>query len=131
MPRCSSSSSYPLIFAPVWFSMVFKKFAPLLLRSLAFHFIFLISIFDDFVILSASKILKKKKKSIAYETRSLNSNSTFEVVCDLHRQLHDLLFLLKYASFPTQNHIFIFNGITLTEELRDFLALANFLYNVT
>lgn len=66
-----------------------------------------VSVFDS-LILTASKILHKER-NIAH-VDDLDSDSKVVVVGDVHGQLHDLLFLLKDAGFPSQNQFYVFNG---------------------
>ncbi|KAK9164783.1 hypothetical protein Syun_005685 [Stephania yunnanensis] len=63
-----------------------------------------VSVFDALV-LSASKILHKEPNCVR-----IDHDSSVVVVGDVHGQLHDLLFLLRDAGFPSQNRIFVFNG---------------------
>ncbi|KAK7843108.1 serine/threonine-protein phosphatase 7 [Quercus suber] len=61
----------------------------------------------DTLILTASKILHKEPNCI---TINPVESSSVVVVGDIHGQLHDLIFLLKHAGFPSQNRFFVFNG---------------------
>lgn len=61
----------------------------------------------DALILTASKILHKEPNCVAVD---VDSDSTVVVVGDLHGQLHDALFLLRDAGFPSDNRLYIFNG---------------------
>ncbi|EPS60687.1 hypothetical protein M569_14115, partial [Genlisea aurea] len=65
----------------------------------------------DKLALAASKILHKEPNCIKLdETSGLDSNSRVVVVGDVHGQLHDTLFLLKDAGFPSDDRFFVFNG---------------------
>ncbi|KAK6922488.1 Calcineurin-like phosphoesterase domain, ApaH type, partial [Dillenia turbinata] len=78
-------------------------------RNLApsgFATMFPVSVFDSLV-LSASKILHKEPNCVRINPCN---DSRVVVVGDLHGQLHDLLFLLKDAGFPSYNRCFVFNG---------------------
>ena len=61
----------------------------------------------DTLILTASKILHKEPNCITIDPVE---SSSVVVVGDIHGQLHDLIFLLKHAGFPSQNRFFVFNG---------------------
>ncbi|KAB2634235.1 serine/threonine-protein phosphatase 7-like [Pyrus ussuriensis x Pyrus communis] len=69
--------------------------------------VFPVEVFDSLV-LCASKILHKEANCVAVD--QLGPESTVVVVGDLHGQLHDLLFLLNDAGFPSENRFFVFNG---------------------
>ncbi|KAM1605823.1 hypothetical protein PS2_026519 [Malus domestica] len=69
--------------------------------------VFPVEVFDSLV-LCASKILHKEANCVAVD--QLGSESTVVVVGDLHGQLHDLLYLLNDAGFPSENRFFVFNG---------------------
>ncbi|KAM1727629.1 hypothetical protein ACFX12_018240 [Malus domestica] len=69
--------------------------------------VFPVEVFDSLV-LCASKILHKESNCVAVD--QLGPESTVVVVGDLHGQLHDLLFLLNDAGFPSENRFFVFNG---------------------
>ncbi|KAI5319952.1 hypothetical protein L3X38_039660 [Prunus dulcis] len=69
--------------------------------------VFPVEVFDSLV-LCASKILHKEPNCVAID--NLGSESTVVVVGDLHGQLHDLVFLLHDAGFPSENRFFVFNG---------------------
>ncbi|XP_057948304.1 serine/threonine-protein phosphatase 7 isoform X2 [Malania oleifera] len=62
----------------------------------------------DSLVLCASKILHKEPNCIRIE--DCGPNSRVVVVGDVHGQLHDLLFLLRHAGLPSQNHFYVFNG---------------------
>lgn len=66
-----------------------------------------VSVFDS-LILTASKILHKERNIVHVD--DLDSDSKVVVVGDVHGQLHDLLFLLKDAGFPSRNQFYVFNG---------------------
>lgn len=79
-------------------------------RNLAptrFPSVFPIQVFDSLV-LTASKILHKEPNCVKID--ALAPESTVVVVGDLHGQLHDLLYLLKNAGFPSDDRFFVFNG---------------------
>ena len=61
----------------------------------------------DTLILTASKILHKEPNCLTIDP---DESSTVVIVGDIHGQLHDLIFLLKQAGFPSQNRFFVFNG---------------------
>ncbi|KAK2657674.1 hypothetical protein Ddye_010726 [Dipteronia dyeriana] len=71
-------------------------------------FVLPVNVFDSLV-LTASKILHKEPNCVRIE-EGLDQDSTVVVVGDVHGQLHDLLFLLKDAGFPSENRFFVFNG---------------------
>ncbi|KAE8729876.1 diacylglycerol O-acyltransferase 2-like [Hibiscus syriacus] len=56
----------------------------------------------------SSKILHKEPNYLRIDTPV--TDSTVVVVGDLHGQLHDILFRLRDAGFPSENGIFVFNG---------------------
>jgi len=62
----------------------------------------------DRLILCGSKILHKEPNCVRIE--DVGENSTVVVVGDVHGQLHDVLFLLKDAGYPSENRVFVFNG---------------------
>ncbi|GLT39374.1 hypothetical protein SLA2020_135700 [Shorea laevis] len=66
-----------------------------------------VSVFDSLV-LTASKILHKEPNCVRID--DVDSDSVVVVVGDLHGQLHDVLFLLRDAGFPSKNRVFVFNG---------------------
>lgn len=66
-----------------------------------------VNVFDS-LILTASKILHKERNIVHVD--DLDSDSKVVVVGDVHGQLHDLLFLLKDAGFPSRNQFYVFNG---------------------
>lgn len=66
-----------------------------------------IAVFDSLV-LRASKLLHKEPNCVRIDPS--DSESSVVVVGDVHGQLHDVLFLLRDAGFPSQNRFFIFNG---------------------
>lgn len=66
-----------------------------------------VSVFDSLV-LTASKILHKEPNCVRID--DVDSDSVVVVVGDLHGQLHDALFLLRDAGFPSENRVFVFNG---------------------
>ncbi|KAI5311151.1 hypothetical protein L3X38_045501 [Prunus dulcis] len=69
--------------------------------------VFPIEVFDSLV-LCASKILHKEANCVTVDDLGLESRVV--IVGDLHGQLHDLLFLLHDAGFPSENQFFVFNG---------------------
>ncbi|CAL8997675.1 unnamed protein product [Prunus brigantina] len=69
--------------------------------------VFPVEVFDSLV-LCASKILHKEANCVTID--NLAPESRVIVVGDLHGQLHDLLFLLHDAGFPSENRFFVFNG---------------------
>ncbi|KAM5578558.1 hypothetical protein ABKV19_008728 [Rosa sericea] len=66
-----------------------------------------VRVFDSLV-LCASKILHKEPNCVKIDDCS--PDSTVVVVGDVHSQLHDVLFLLKDAGYPSENRVFVFNG---------------------
>ncbi|KAJ7950449.1 Serine/threonine-protein phosphatase [Quillaja saponaria] len=68
------------------------------------------------LILCASEMLQKEPNCLKIDPSHPNSNSDVDqiyniiVVGDIHGQLHDLLFLLQDAGYPSPNSIFVFNG---------------------
>ncbi|KAJ7953257.1 Serine/threonine-protein phosphatase [Quillaja saponaria] len=74
-----------------------------------------VNVFDSLVLV-ASKMLHKEPNCLSIDPFRSNSDSgadsveTVVVVGDVHGQLHDLLFLLRDAGYPSDNRIFIFNG---------------------
>lgn len=66
-----------------------------------------VSVFDTLV-LTASKILHKEPNCLTID--ACGADSSVVVVGDVHGQLHDLLFLLRHAGFPSENRFFVFNG---------------------
>ncbi|KAL5707311.1 protein-serine/threonine phosphatase [Ranunculus cassubicifolius] len=66
-----------------------------------------VSVFD-LLVLTASKILHKEPNCVRID--DCDDNSSVVVVGDVHGQLHDVLFLLKEAGFPSENRFFVFNG---------------------
>lgn len=62
----------------------------------------------DRLILCGSKILHKEPNCVRID--DVGENSTVVVVGDVHGQLHDVLFLLKDAGYPSENRVFVFNG---------------------
>nr|XP_011461360.1 PREDICTED: serine/threonine-protein phosphatase 7 isoform X2 [Fragaria vesca subsp. vesca] len=66
-----------------------------------------VKVFDTLV-LTASKILHKEPNCVMIDDCS--PDSTVVVIGDVHGQLHDVLFLLKDAGYPSENRIFVFNG---------------------
>ncbi|KAM0983716.1 hypothetical protein ACFX2C_011226 [Malus domestica] len=77
------------------------------LDPMKFPDVFPMEVFDSLVI-SASNILHKEANCVLIDR--LGSESTVVVVGDIHGQLHDLLFLLNDAGFPSENRLFVFNG---------------------
>ncbi|KAL8550008.1 hypothetical protein ACS0TY_008725 [Phlomoides rotata] len=69
-----------------------------------------VGVFDKLV-LAASKILHKEPNCVKIdENYALNSDSRVVVVGDVHGQLHDVLFLLRDAGYPSDDRVFVFNG---------------------
>lgn len=69
-----------------------------------------VQIFDALV-LAASKILHKEPNCLRIDPDADESSAAEVVVVgDVHGQLHDLLFLLEDAGFPSENRFFVFNG---------------------
>ncbi|KAM0987004.1 hypothetical protein ACFX2G_011373 [Malus domestica] len=77
------------------------------LDPMKFPDVFPMEVFDSLVV-SASNILHKEANCVFIDR--LGSESTVVVVGDIHGQLHDLLFLLNDAGFPSENRLFVFNG---------------------
>ncbi|XP_050228832.1 serine/threonine-protein phosphatase 7 [Mercurialis annua] len=67
-----------------------------------------VSTFDS-LILTASKILHKEPNCVTVDPTNADDSSV-TVVGDLHGQLHDLLFLLNDAGYPSDHSFFVFNG---------------------
>ncbi|KAK7360378.1 hypothetical protein VNO77_02367 [Canavalia gladiata] len=72
-----------------------------------------VHVFDS-LILIASKMLHKEPNCVTIDPFRPSSDSSaassIVVVGDVHGQLHDLLFLLRDAGFPSKDRIFVFNG---------------------
>lgn len=69
-----------------------------------------VEVFDSLVLI-ASKILHKEPNCVPIEPdRDGMVGSSVVVVGDVHGQLHDVLYLLKDAGFPSENRFFVFNG---------------------
>ncbi|KAL5143083.1 Serine/threonine-protein phosphatase 7 [Glycine soja] len=76
-----------------------------------------VGVFDS-LILVASKMLHKEPNCVTVDPFRPSSDddntpsaaSSVVVVGDVHGQLHDLLFLLQDAGFPSRDRIFVFNG---------------------
>ncbi|KAJ1434093.1 Serine/threonine-specific protein phosphatase/bi [Sesbania bispinosa] len=71
-----------------------------------------VQVFDS-LILIASKMLHKEPNCVTidpFRPELDASAATVVVVGDVHGQLHDLLFLLRDAGYPSQDRIFVFNG---------------------
>ncbi|KAG9456621.1 hypothetical protein H6P81_001129 [Aristolochia fimbriata] len=73
-----------------------------------FPYVFPVSVFDTLV-LKASKILHKEPNCVPVNEGG-DENSSVVVVGDVHGQLHDVIFLLKDAGWPSENRFFVFNG---------------------
>ncbi|OIW09610.1 hypothetical protein TanjilG_28209 [Lupinus angustifolius] len=82
--------------------------------------IFPVQVFDSLV-LTASKMLHKEPNCVTIDPFRNNPDSsdsatataaaaTVVVVGDVHGQLHDLMFLLRDAGYPSEDRIFVFNG---------------------
>lgn len=74
-----------------------------------------VQVFDS-LILIASKMLHKEPNCVPIQPfrsepdSSSSSAASVVVVGDVHGQLHDLLFLLRDAGYPSKDRIFVFNG---------------------
>ncbi|CAN4083630.1 unnamed protein product [Withania somnifera] len=69
-----------------------------------------VTVFDR-LILTGSKILHKEPNCVHIDSGSgLGPKSRVVVVGDVHGQLHDVLFLLRDAGFPSDDRFFVFNG---------------------
>ncbi|KAK2355356.1 serine/threonine-protein phosphatase [Trifolium repens] len=76
-----------------------------------------VHVFDS-LILIASKMLHKEPNCVPIQpfrhdpdsSSSSSSAASVVVVGDVHGQLHDLLFLLRDAGYPSKDRIFVFNG---------------------
>ncbi|MCD7458459.1 Serine/threonine-protein phosphatase 7 [Datura stramonium] len=69
-----------------------------------------VAVFDR-LILMGSKILHKEPNCVHIDSGSgLGPDSRVVVVGDVHGQLHDVLFLLRDAGFPSEDRFFVFNG---------------------
>ncbi|XP_047317902.1 serine/threonine-protein phosphatase 7 [Impatiens glandulifera] len=66
-----------------------------------------VQVFDSLV-LTASKLLHKEPNCVKID--DCGDDMSIVVVGDVHGQLHDVLFLLRNAGFPSENRIFVFNG---------------------
>lgn len=65
----------------------------------------------DRLVLTASKMLHKEPNCVRIDSGSgLGPDSRVVVVGDVHGQLHDVMFLLKDAGFPSDDRFFVFNG---------------------
>lgn len=65
----------------------------------------------DRLVLTASKMLHKEPNCVRIDSGSgLGPESRVVVVGDVHGQLHDVMFLLKDAGFPSDDRFFVFNG---------------------
>ncbi|KAJ0806448.1 putative protein-serine/threonine phosphatase [Helianthus annuus] len=64
----------------------------------------------DGLILTPSKILHKEPNCVPIEPDKDAVGASVVVVGDVHRQLHDVLFLLKDSGFPCENRFYVFNG---------------------
>lgn len=71
-----------------------------------FHFVLPVQALDKLV-LCASKMLHKEPNCVRIDC---GPDSSIVVVGDVHGQLHDVLFLLRDAGFPSENRFFVFNG---------------------
>ncbi|XP_068647276.1 serine/threonine-protein phosphatase 7-like isoform X2 [Aristolochia californica] len=78
------------------------------LRPSQFPSVFPVSVFDTLV-LTASKILHKEPNCVPVNEAG-DENSSVVVVGDVHGQLHDVIFLLKDAGWPSDRRFFVFNG---------------------
>ena len=63
---------------------------------------------SDSLLTSASRILHKEPNCVRIDC--FEEDLSVVVVGDICGQLHDLIFLLQNAGFPSQNQIFVFNG---------------------
>lgn len=77
------------------------------IRPSEFPLVFPVQVFDTLVLI-ASKILHKEPNCVRID--GLDQDSSVVVVGDVHGQLHDTLFLLQDAGFPSENRFFVFNG---------------------
>jgi len=70
-----------------------------------------VHVFDS-LILIASKMLHKEPNCVPVQPfrPEPDSSASVVVVGDVHGQLHDLLFLLQDAGYPSKDRIFVFNG---------------------
>ncbi|KAG8047828.1 hypothetical protein GUJ93_ZPchr0008g14081 [Zizania palustris] len=59
------------------------------------------------LVLAASVILHREPNLVRVDPRP---DQTVVVVGDVHGQLHDVIFLLQDAGFPSEDRIFVFNG---------------------
>lgn len=65
----------------------------------------------DRLVLTASKMLHKEPNCVRIDSGlGLGPDSRVVVVGDVHGQLHDVMFLLKDAGFPSDDRFFVFNG---------------------
>ncbi|CAA6670208.1 unnamed protein product [Spirodela intermedia] len=63
------------------------------------------------LLLSASNILHKEPNCLRIDVQDCGDPSaTVVVVGDVHGQLHDVIFLLEDAGFPSESRFFVFNG---------------------
>ncbi|KAH9613188.1 hypothetical protein KSS87_018938 [Heliosperma pusillum] len=69
--------------------------------------VFPVPVFDK-LILCGSKLLHKEPNCVQID--DISANSTVVVVGDVHGQLHDVMFLLKDAGYPSDDRVFVFNG---------------------
>ncbi|PRQ37404.1 putative protein-serine/threonine phosphatase [Rosa chinensis] len=74
--------------------------------NLSLDWVLPVRVFDSLA-LCASKILHKEPNCVKIDDCGPNSTA---VVGDVHSQLHDVLFLLKDAGYPSENRVFVFNG---------------------
>jgi len=59
------------------------------------------------LVLTASNLLHREPNCIQVDPRA---DQTVTIVGDIHGQLHDAIFLLQAAGFPSESRIFVFNG---------------------
>ncbi|MQL70007.1 hypothetical protein Taro_002310 [Colocasia esculenta] len=63
------------------------------------------------LLLSASNILHKEPNCVRIDVEGGGERSpSVVVVGDVHGQLHDVMFLLEDAGFPSEDRLFVFNG---------------------
>ncbi|KAG1358986.1 Serine/threonine-protein phosphatase 7 [Cocos nucifera] len=60
------------------------------------------------LVLAASNILHKERNCVTVDV--CDESCSVVVVGDVHGQLHDVIFLLEDAGFPSEDRFFVFNG---------------------
>lgn len=127
-PQPSSSTPPPELRLPIWWPedgnlsmdwvenlMLCFDWCSRNLPPSEFPSVLPVNVFDS-LILVASKMLHKEPNCVTIDPfrPSSDDNSpsaaSVAVVGDVHGQLHDLLFLLRDAGFPSRDRIFVFNG---------------------